>query len=492
VDTSGNLTWNTFLGGNGGDYGFAIAVDQTDNIYAVGDSDATWDNPVRGYSAGLETFVGKLDSNGNLNWNTFLGGSGVDEGYGVDTDSSGEIYVAGYSTTSWGNPIRTYTALQDAYVAELDPNGNMAMNTFLGGSGYDYGYGIDVQGGGEVYVTGSSTATWGKPVSAYTPPTDAFVAKLGTPPLVVSTSLSAVMNPGPSNFTVTFNENINNPAGDTNTDDATNLNNYLLINKGANATADTTSCAGGLASDDIRITVTGVTYDQTTYKSRVTLSGALPAGNYRLFVCGTTSIVDLSHTALAGDGINSGTDYIFDLAINKTQALPATGFAPNVITKLNQQSANQMYSSLGSLWLEIPSLNLKTNIVGVPKTNGAWNVDWLSNDTGWLNGTAYPTWNGNSVITGHVTNANGLPGPFANIKKLKYGDQIIIHMFGEKYIFEVQTSSMVSPSNTKPVLEHLEGHPFLTLITCQGYNPITDSYAFRRVVRAVLVSVNSE
>ncbi len=493
VDTSGNLIWNTFLGGNGGDYGFAVAVDQTDNIYAVGDSNATWGNPVRGYSAGLDTFVGKLDSNGNLKWNTFLGGSGVDEGYGVDTDSSGEIYVAGYSTTSWGNPIRTFTSFQDAYVAELDPKGNMAMNTFLGGSGYDYGYGLDVQGSGDVYITGSSTAAWGNPVSAYTPPTDAFIAKLGTPPLVVSTSLNAVMDPGPGNFTVTFNEDIDNPTGNTNTDDATNPNNYLLINKGANKIANTTSCAGGMPSDDIRVTVTSVTYNPATYTSRVTLAGILPAGNYRLFVCGTTSIVNLGHTALAGDGINSGTDYTFDFTVTVPASyLPSTGFAPNRITSQPAQPANLAYSNLGDLWIEIPSLKVKTDIVGVPQSSNDWNVDWLGNSAGWLNGTAFPSWEGNSVLTAHVTDSNGLPGPFANIKNLKYGHQIIVHIDGAKYIFEVRNTRMVRPNTTQFAFQHLEDHSYLTLITCQGYNPISDSYLFRRIVRAVLVDVQSE
>lgn len=102
---------------------------------------------------------------------------------------------------------------------------------------------------------------------------------------------------------------------------------------------------------------------------------------------------------------------------------------------------------------------------------------------------AFPSWEGNSVITGHVYDANGLPGPFQKIKNLKHGDQVIVHLFGEKYIFEVRDSNMVFPSNTESALEHLEDHSYLTLITCQWYNPITDSYTFRRVVRAVLVKV---
>lgn len=43
------------------------------------------------------------------------------------------------------------------------------------------------------------------------------------------------------------------------------------------------------------------------------------------------------------------------------------------------------------------------------------------------------TGTGNSVLTAHVTNANGLDGPFADLRKLTYGDQVIVHMGGDKY-----------------------------------------------------------
>ena len=116
-------------------------------------------------------------------------------------------------------------------------------------------------------------------------------------------------------------------------------------------------------------------------------------------------------------------------------------------------------------------------------------MNWLGNDTGWLNGTAFPTWTGNSILTAHVTNADGLPGPFAELKKLRYGDQIIVHMGGEKYIYELRNSRLVRPFATSFAYESLQDHSYLTLITCQVYNPLNKSYLFRRVVRAVLVEV---
>ena len=184
LDSNGALQWNTFLGGSGNDYGYGIAVDGSGNVYVGGYSTATWQGtspPVRAYTSSNDGFAAKLDSNGALQWNTFLGDSGNDQGQGIAVDGSGNVYVGGYSNATWQGtspPVRAYTSGIDAFAAKLDSNGALQWNTFLGGSGSDYGYGIAVGGSGNVYVGGSSAATWGSPVRAYTSGFDAIAAKL--------------------------------------------------------------------------------------------------------------------------------------------------------------------------------------------------------------------------------------------------------------------------------------------------------------------------
>jgi hypothetical protein len=178
LNSSGNLTWNTFLGSWNDDYGRGIAVDGSENVYVMGYSLGSWGSPVRTFSGVSDAFAVKLESSGNLTWNTFLGGSDLDAGYGIAVDGSGNVYVAGYSLGSWGSPVRPYTNNFDAFAAKVDSSGNLTWNTFLGGSGYDYGNDIVVDGSGNVYVAGSSTATWGLPVRAYSGGGDAFTANL--------------------------------------------------------------------------------------------------------------------------------------------------------------------------------------------------------------------------------------------------------------------------------------------------------------------------
>jgi LPXTG-site transpeptidase (sortase) family protein len=169
--------------------------------------------------------------------------------------------------------------------------------------------------------------------------------------------------------------------------------------------------------------------------------------------------------------------------------LPETGFAPNKITSLSHVPP-ETYVQTGDLMLEIPSLNINIPIVGVPFRNGDWNISWLNTQAGWLEGSAFPGWNGNSVLTSHVYLSNGLPGPFVNLSKLTYGEHVMIHAFGQEYIFEVRSNDVVEPNDPR-AFQH-EEKPWLTLVTCREYDEETNSYRKRVVVRAVLVAVIDE
>ena len=171
------------------------------------------------------------------------------------------------------------------------------------------------------------------------------------------------------------------------------------------------------------------------------------------------------------------------------RVLPETGFAPGVVTDLSQ-TQHEAYLTMGDVELEIPALGINIPVVGVPQKDGAWNVAWLGNQAGWLQGTAFPSWNGNSVLTSHVYLSNGLPGPFVNLNKLKFGDKLIIHAYGEKYTFEVQVNRVVEPNDTS-AFNH-EEEPWLTLITCKEYDEKSKAYLQRVVVKAVLVKVTAE
>ena len=170
------------------------------------------------------------------------------------------------------------------------------------------------------------------------------------------------------------------------------------------------------------------------------------------------------------------------------EELPQTGFAPGKRTQLPEQSPEKAYQKNEGLILEIPAIDVSANIVTVPLVDGDWDVTWLGDNAGYLIGSAYPTWSGNTVLTAHNWTAFNQPGPFSKLKSLKYGDRIIIHAFGLTYLYEVRESKLVSPKNFDSALQH-EEYDWVTLLTCEFYNPFSGNYLSRRMVRAVLVEV---
>ncbi len=179
LDSAGALTWHTFLGGDDTDYGSDIAVDVNQIVYVAGYSDATWGSPIRAISTGGDGFAVRLNPDGSIDWNTFLGGTGGDYAKGIGFDDYGNVYVAGDSDTTWGTPLNPHDpgTNKDFFVALMDIDGALQWNTFAGGSDDEYAYGFAVQGDGDNYVMGESTATWGNPVRPYTAEKDALVVK---------------------------------------------------------------------------------------------------------------------------------------------------------------------------------------------------------------------------------------------------------------------------------------------------------------------------
>jgi hypothetical protein len=98
-----------------------------------------------------------------LVYSTYLGGSGDDQPTGIAVDSTGSVYVAGY-TDSTDFPLATLGSLPagatHVFVAKLDSTGsNLVYADYLGGNGEDYGYAFVLNSANDVFVTGSTSSS---------------------------------------------------------------------------------------------------------------------------------------------------------------------------------------------------------------------------------------------------------------------------------------------------------------------------------------------
>jgi LPXTG-site transpeptidase (sortase) family protein len=170
--------------------------------------------------------------------------------------------------------------------------------------------------------------------------------------------------------------------------------------------------------------------------------------------------------------------------------LPETGFAPGRFTRLDRQPESRAYADLGTIWIEIPELNVRSEIIGVPRTGAGWDTSWLWDRTGYLEGTAFPTWPGNTALAGHVFLPDGSPGPFARLRNLQWGSEIVIQAWGQRYGYEVRRVFDTSASDVE-VLSH-EELDWLTLITCTDFDELGQRFVRRFIVKAVLISIQEE
>ena len=81
-----------------------------------------------------------------LDYSTYLGGSAFDGAFGIAVDGSGNAYVSGYTYSAnfpTEIPIQgSNGGSSDAFVTKIDPSGTgLLYSTYLGGSGYEWGYG---------------------------------------------------------------------------------------------------------------------------------------------------------------------------------------------------------------------------------------------------------------------------------------------------------------------------------------------------------------
>jgi hypothetical protein len=184
LTSAGAYQWHTFYGSTADDYGYGIAVDGSGSVYVTGYSEATWNGPsgqapLHPHSGSRDIVVLKLTSAGTYQWHTFYGSARNDFGLAIAVDGSGNVYVTGYSSATWGTPLHPYSGDADIVVLKLTSAGAYQWHTFCGSvTSGDAGYGIAVDGSGNVYVTGRSMATWGVPLHPHSGSWDLVVLKL--------------------------------------------------------------------------------------------------------------------------------------------------------------------------------------------------------------------------------------------------------------------------------------------------------------------------
>ena len=283
-NSAGVRQWGTFYGGFGSDgvgilsYEVSCKTDNANNIYLFGSTSTNTGTAISSPGSHQQNFGGgtsdaylvKFNSSGVRQWGTYYGHIGNEFGFSCTTNSSGDVFITGTTTSSIsvtsiataGNHQSIYGGgFYDAYLVKFNTSGIRQWGTFYGGTGLDSGNSCATDGSGNVYLngftdlaSGTAIATPGSHQSTYSGGGDAYLVKFIDCPTSTITASSGAICLGNS-YTIS-------PSGSSTYTFASSTATISGINALVSPTVTTiytisgTSTLGCLSTNDAIVTIT--------------------------------------------------------------------------------------------------------------------------------------------------------------------------------------------------------------------------------------------
>lgn len=193
-DASGNVLWANAAGGTELEDSHDITVDTSGNVSVIGryasahvtfGTNTLTNSNSGGYNQ--DVFIVQYNALGNVIWANNAGETNMDDGLGIASDASGNVYITGAfapPNISFGPLLLNNVGNVDIFVVKYDNSGNVVWAKATGGTGADFGEGITIDAMYNIYLTGwfnspfisFGTTTLTNP--AFNGSKDIFVAKL--------------------------------------------------------------------------------------------------------------------------------------------------------------------------------------------------------------------------------------------------------------------------------------------------------------------------
>lgn len=174
--------WGTYFGGSGTDQGQSTTKGPNGKIYMGGQTStgsstmvATVGAHQTFYGGGLcDAYICQFNTAGARQWSTYFGGSGEENGPNCATDNSGNVYMAGFTSSNTTTIIATPGAHQttfgsggfDAYLVKFNSAGLRQWSTYYGGNNDDAGTSCTTDAAGNVYLSGYSASSGGTVIAS--------------------------------------------------------------------------------------------------------------------------------------------------------------------------------------------------------------------------------------------------------------------------------------------------------------------------------------
>lgn len=182
-NSNGVRQWGTFYGGNDQEVGRSLSVDGNGNVFIAGQARTSTGTAIATpgshqsiFGGGIfEAFLAKFNSNGVRQWGTYYGGTGQETAWSCCADAIGNVYLAGYTSTTGGTVIATVGSHQsnnggggipnDAFLAKFNGSGVRQWATYYGGTGSENANSCVLDAIGNVYLAGETSTPSGTAIA---------------------------------------------------------------------------------------------------------------------------------------------------------------------------------------------------------------------------------------------------------------------------------------------------------------------------------------
>jgi hypothetical protein len=181
LNSSGDIEWQKCLGGTDDDYAYSIQQTSDGGFIVTGYTESN-DGDVSGNHSNWgwdDAWVVKLNSSGDIEWQKCLGGTNDDRAYSIQQTSNGGFIVAGYTYSNDGDVSGNH-GYWDTWVVKLNSSGDIEWQKCLGGTSDDYANSIQQTSDGGFIVAGRTNSNDGDVSANHGGYSDAWIVKLNS------------------------------------------------------------------------------------------------------------------------------------------------------------------------------------------------------------------------------------------------------------------------------------------------------------------------
>ena len=154
IDGNGNLEWRKFFGGTNNDRSFGVVNAHDGGYILVGASESD-DFDISNPKGSYDFWAVKMDKNGNFEWESSFGGTGIDQAQDILATPDGGYVITG-NTFSSDTQVTKNNGQSDVWLIKIDDNGQLLWQKSFGGAGFDAAHSVRLTSDGGLLVCGNS------------------------------------------------------------------------------------------------------------------------------------------------------------------------------------------------------------------------------------------------------------------------------------------------------------------------------------------------